>query len=62
MQLRVKFELLEESESLGLRYKTVAGKTLVFKKLATQGSLLGVIEALTVAGVEEAKRWTAKRS
>lgn len=62
LQMRVKFELLEEDEEKRVKYKTLAGRTLVFKKIATQGSLLGIVKTLTQAGVEEAKKWTKKRN
>ena len=62
LQMRVKFELFEEDENLRGRYKTIAGSTLVFKKIATQGSLFGIIDALTDAGIGEAKKWTEKRT
>lgn len=61
LQLRVKFELLEEDDNGFLRYKTVAGRTLVFKRIATQGCLLAIVEKLADAGVEEARNWTEKR-
>jgi hypothetical protein len=61
LQLRVKFELLEEDDNGFLRYKTLAGRTLVFKKIATQGCLLAIVDKLADAGVEEARDWTAKR-
>jgi len=62
LEMRVKFELLEEDEECWKSYKTMTGTTLVFKKIATQGSLLSIIDTLTEAGMEEAKKWTAKRS
>ena len=62
LQLRVKFELLEEDDNGFLRYKTLAGRTLVFKKIATQGCLLAIAERLADAGVEEARNWTEKRN
>lgn len=62
LQLRIKFELLEETDNGFLRYKTLAGRTLVFKKIATQGCLLAIVERLADAGVAEAKDWTAKRA
>lgn len=61
LQLRVKFELLEEDDNGYLRYKTLAGRTLVFKKIATQGCLLAIVERLADAGVAEARDWTEKR-
>lgn len=61
LQLRVKFEILEETDDRRLRYKTLAGRTLVFKHIATQGCLLAIVERLADAGVAEAKDWTEKR-
>ncbi len=61
LQMRVKFELLEEDGNGRIKYGTIAGRTLVFKRIATQGSLLAITQALAKAGIEEAKRWTAKR-
>jgi hypothetical protein len=61
LQLRVKFEILEEDGNGYVKYKTLAGRTLVFKRIETQGSLLGIVEALVDAGVGEAKRWTDRR-
>lgn len=61
LQLRVKFELLEEDDNGFLRYKTLAGRTLVFKRIATQGCLLSIVESLGDAGVAEARDWTEKR-
>lgn len=58
LQMRVKFELLEEDEEKRVGYKVISGRTLVFKKVRSQGSLLGIIDALTDSGVEEAKKWT----
>lgn len=62
LQLRVKFELAEEGEDGWMKYGTMGGTTLVFKKIASQGSLLGIVEALTEAGVKEAEKWTKKRT
>ncbi len=62
LQLRVKFELLEENDNGYLQYKTLAGRTLVFKRIATQGCLLAIVEKLADAGVAEAKDWTEKRN
>lgn len=62
LQLRVKFELLEEDEDKWTKYGTMGGTTLVFKRIATQGSLLGIVDALTDAGVLEAEKWTKKRN
>jgi len=61
LQLRVKFELLEEDENNRIRYRTLAGRTLVFKSIGTQGCLLAIVERLADAGVVEAKYWTEKR-
>jgi hypothetical protein len=62
LQMRVKFELLEEDENGYVKYKTLAGRTLVFKRIETQGCLLAIVDSLVDAGVKEAKEWTGRRN
>ena len=55
IQLRVKFEILEDGN-----YKTLNGTTLVFKGIPNQGVLWSITDELTRAGLEEAQEWTKK--
>src|SRR5882672_712081 len=60
LQLRVKFEIIEENQEKVVGYRTLSGKTLVFKKIPSQGCLLGIVEGLTEAGVGEVEKWRLK--
>jgi len=56
----VKFEIIEENQEKVVGYRTLSGKTLVFKKIPSQGCLLGIVEGLTEAGVGEVEKWRLK--
>lgn len=52
MAMRIRFELRDDD---GV-YRTLAGKTIVIRKVPTQGLLLDIVENITKKAVEEAGR------
>ena len=55
LTLRVKFELWEEDGNYRRFYKTLSGKTVVFRKIPTIGMLWRIVQAMTNCAVEIVK-------